>query len=63
MKMKQTKTIDGKVHTFLIAGKVKGKNYFLKNGYSHCKNPRYLNKDNSYVHYNSILKAWIIETA
>ena len=62
MNTKQTKTIDGKIHNYLIAGKAKGRNYFLKDGYTQCKNPNYLNKDKSFVHYNSILKAWMIET-
>jgi len=39
-----------------------GKKYLQKQGFMQCKNPRYLQKAEIYVHYNKLMKAWIKET-
>ena len=52
---------DNKKMHILRMLKNSGKKYFLKQGYKECPNPVYLKKDNSIVHYNSVMRGWIIE--
>ena len=40
---------------------VQGKKLFLARGYMPCWNPKYLSNGKRFVHYNRIMKGWIIE--
>ena len=48
-------------------GKAKGRNFFKSLGFKNCFNPNYLcyrfpNADNLiFVHWNSVMKFWVIE--
>ena len=49
-------------YSFLTAGRVKGRNYLAKLGFSQCQNPDYMQREEIYMHYNKIIKGWIGDT-
>ena len=56
-----SKDIYGRAFTFLRAGRVKGRNQLLSQGFTQCDNPDYLQRGNSYMHYNKNLGVWFYE--
>lgn len=44
---------------FLDAGKVKGRNYLIKQGFTPCRNKEYLTNGKLTGHYNRFKKCWL----
>lgn len=61
MKIETLKLHNGETVKYIKKGLASGKKMFLKEGFLQMPNPNYLIKGRTVVHYNSILKAWIIE--
>ena len=61
MNFETAKDIYNRDFTFLRAGRVKGRNWLLKQGFTQCQNPDYMQKGKFYVHYNKFKGIWFSE--
>lgn len=61
VKIESAKLVSGGTFRFVRKGFAMGKQAFAKEGYAQAKNTKYMQKGNTIVHYNSIMKLWIVE--
>ena len=61
LETKTLKLANGGSMTVLVTTRRRGIVYFTARGYAPCQNMDYMTNGKSHVHYNSILKCWVIE--
>ena len=55
------KLSNGNSFKYVKKGYALGKKLFLKEGFKQCNNPMYMEKGKKIVHYNKIMKVWLVE--
>ena len=55
------KKTNGDIINYISLTKTKGKNAMLKEGWNQCQNNNYYVKDDKIVHWNRIMKVYILE--
>lgn len=60
-KVVRKKDVFGGDLIIMKAGLVKGRNILSKKGFVRAPNPKYMQKDKEYWHYNGCLGYWIYE--
>lgn len=60
--IKTANDIYGRVFEYLPMGKVAGRNFLIKDGFTICENPDYMKQGERYFHYNRLRGAWLGES-
>lgn len=61
LKLEEVKNIYGNTITRLKKPFKSGKQLLIKEGYNECINPFYVQKDNTFVHFDNVMKYWYFE--
>lgn len=61
IKVENLRLQNGSLLRYVKMGHAVGKKAFIKEGFIQAPNPNYMTKGNIVVHYNNIMKVWIME--
>jgi hypothetical protein len=61
IRLEEVKNIYGNTITRLKKSFKSGKQLLIKEGYKECINPFYVQKDNTFAHFDKVMKYWYFE--